>query len=316
MSQPNEAVVYCKGAKHLEDDLVHRILPVENGSFSCKETKVKIHGSSREKEIVVVQSFDLSPNDRLMELILTIDALNRSGAKPVSVILPLFPYARQERKDDSGTPISARVVCDMLKMVNIKRLISIDLHATAIQGFMDSSVVFDHVSSSSFMCYHLSSLLPDLSEWILCSPDGGGIKRVQKFASLMGIRDLCFMDKTRAVANKIDNMKLLVGNVKKRKVLILDDMVDTGNTLATNIEILYGNEAEEVVAGGTHGIFSGGAFEVLNGKRVITTNTTNWYDRPNKPDSFECLNIKPLVNEIIDRIFSGTSMASFFYKWK
>lgn len=311
----NEAVVYCSGAQHLKNDLTHRLLPVESSMFKNKETKVKIHGSSREKNVVVIQSFDDHTNDQIMELLLTIDALNRSGAKPVTVILPLFPYARQERKDDSGTPISARVICDLLKTVHIKRLITIDLHATAIQGFMDSSIVFDHISSSSFMCYNLNKMI-SAKDWSLCSPDSGGLKRVQKLASLMGIKEVCVMDKDRTKANEINDMKLIIGDAKDRKVLIFDDMIDTGGTLNSCFEQLYACGASEVMAAATHGIFSGAAFQTLKGKRCVTTNSTNWFDREDKPESFECFNLKPFIDEIIDRVFNGTSMASFFYKWK
>jgi len=314
ITRNNEAVIYCSGAEHLKSSSFYKLLPFESSVFKNGETRVKIIGSSREYDVVVIQSFDSKINDQIMELLLTIDALNRSGAKSVTVILPIFPYARQERKDDSGTPISARVVCDLLKTVHIKRLITIDLHAIAIQGFMDSSIVFDHIPSTTFINYHLSKRIKP-AEWCLCSPDSGGLKRVQKLASLMGIKEICVMDKERSRPNEVGSIKLIIGNVEGRKVLVFDDMIDTGGTLNNCIEHLYASGAIEVMSVATHGIFSGNAFETLRNKHCITTNSTNWNNRDDIPTEFECLDLRPFVDDIIYRVFNGISMGSFFTEW-
>lgn len=308
-------VIYCSGAKHLENDLSHKILAVENGKFGCGETRVQVHSSPREMEVTIVQAFDHRTNDQLMELVLTVDALKRAGAKKVNVILTIFPYARQERKDDSGTPISARVICDILKSVNINRLVAIDLHATAIQGFMDSSIVFDHISSCAFLAHHISQMIPDIEEWILCSPDGGGIKRTRKLASLLNVHDLCMLDKVRDQPGSVEETNVVIGNVRGRKVLLADDMVDSGGTLNSGIELLYEEGAVEVESVCTHGIFSGKAFENLKNRKVTATNSIDWCEREGIPADFKCLDIRPFIDDIIDRIQNGDSMGSFFHRW-
>lgn len=279
--------------------------------FKNGEIQIQLKESVRHSHVIIIQSFN-KPNKHLVELLLLIDAARRACAASITVIIPSFPYARQDRKSDAGTPISARVVCDMLKAVNVDRVLTLDLHATQIQGFMDSSIQFDHISSSAFLAYHLKKHIRLFNEYSVCSPDAGGVKRAKKLRDLLHIHNFCMIDKTREKPGEVNNMEV-IGDVLGKKVLIVDDMIDSAGTLAKAIDVLYYKGAVDVSAVATHGIFSTGAYERLESIPVYITNTLCINNAPSNIITFD---IKPLINYLINKIETGDTIGSLFYKWE
>jgi len=303
----NYVTIVGSGAKHLN---ITSDIDMILGSFNNKECQVQLLTSVRHKHVIIIQSFN-DTNDNLIELLILIDAVKRSMAASVTVIAPIFPYARQDRRSDSGTPISARVVCDLLNTTNIDRLITVDLHATQIQGFMDNSIGFDHISSSAFLAYHLRNKFRILTNTSICSPDAGGVKRAKKMQKLLGAPSFSLMTKTRVRAGEVESIEV-TGDVFGKEVIIVDDMIDTARTLAAGIEALYEAGAVGVSAVATHGLFSGPAFERLEGVDVYTTNTLRI---DNAPSNIHVFDITPLINRVIDKVCNGEHFSDLFHTW-
>lgn len=302
--------VVGSGAQHfgIESDV-----GVTLGKFKGGETQVQFHKSVRHNKLIILQSFANSPNDELMELLLLVDAARRAGAEDVNVVLPIFPYARQDRKADTGMPISARVVCDMLSCSNIKRLLTIDLHATQIQGFMSNKIVFDHIASTAFLAYHLKKEYATLNDLLICSPDAGGVKRAKDLGKLMGVDNFCMMHKVRSAASEIENMQL-IGDVYGKKVLIVDDMIDTAGTIDAAVNLLYAQGATDVRVVATHGVLSSPAFDRLQGVTTYVTDSTAISE--DRPDSIKVIKLKPLLTNIFRRMEQGSSIGELFTKWE
>jgi len=295
------------GARHLG---IVSDIPVNITKFNNGECQVHLLSSVRHMHVIIIQSFN-NPNDSLMELMFLLDAVKRAKAASVTVIAPIFPYARQDRMSDSGTPISARVVCDMLNSMHINRFLTIDLHATQIQGFMDNSVGFDHISSSAFLAYHLRDKLKRMTTVSICSPDAGGVKRAKKLQKLLGVSNFCLMTKNRIRAGEVESIEV-TGDVLGRDVIIVDDMIDTAGTLAAGIDALYKAGAVGVSAVATHGLFNGPAYERLEGVDVYVTNTLNIVDAP---ENIHVFDIKPLIETLVDRVQNGGHFSDLFQEW-
>lgn len=295
------------GAKHIGID---SDIDVTISKFNNKECQVQLLSSVRHKHVIIVQSF-VNTNDDFMELLLLIDAAKLSMAASVTVIAPIFPYARQDRKSDSGTPISARVICDVLEAMHINRFITIDLHATQIQGFLDNSIGFDHISSCAYIAHHLKQMVKNIPNTIMFSPDAGGVKRAKKMQKLMGVPYFGLMTKTRSKPGEVESIEI-VGDVLGREVIIVDDMIDTAGTLAAGIEELYQQGALSVSAVATHGFFTGPAFDRLEGTPVYVTDTLH-IDNP--PENIKVISIKPLVQSLIHRVQNGSHFSDLFYEW-
>lgn len=304
------AIIVCSGAEHFG---ITSEVSFKSTKFANKEYGVRIKDSVRNKDIIIIQSFD-EPNDHLMELMITIDAAKRAGAKSVTVLAPLFPYSRQDRRHDGGTPISARVVCDMLASANIDRLISIDLHSNQIQGFLASNIQFDHIAAAAFLAFHLNLNIKDLKGHVFCSPDSGSVKRTKRLAALCGVTDFCIIIKTRTKANKIDGIEI-IGDVKDRDVLVIDDMIDTAGTLEAAIDGLKGLGAKSVKAVATHGIFSRPAFTRLDGKEVYVTDSVMLPKTDRTPTSIKVLPMRNFIIDIIQRLRSKLPLGTLFDSW-
>jgi len=305
-----DALIICSGAEHFG---LFSDVSFKSSKFANKEYQIRIKDSIRNKNVIILQSFD-EPNDHLMELLITIDAAKRSGANTISVIAPLFPYSRQDRRHDGGTPISARVVCDLLASTNIDRLCSIDLHAHQIQGFLPSSIQFDHLSAGAFLAFHLNNHIKDLRDYVFCSPDAGSVKRTRKLASLCGIKDFCVIIKTRSKENEIDGIEI-IGGVKDRKVLIIDDMIDTAGTLQAAMNGLKERGATVVKAVATHGIFSRPAFTRLKGKDIFVTDTVALPQTDKTPETITVFPMRNFITEVIQRMKNGHALGILFDRW-
>lgn len=267
-------VLYGRGASHL-DPYIAGDAGVEVGCFANGEIRVQLGRSVRAQDVVYIQSFgrilrdsSISINDLLIETLLTCDAIHRAGAKSITVILPLMPYTRQDRKHRAGVPISARVVCDMLESTNINRLITFDLHADQIQGFL-SEAVFDHLSLLPYICHRamndLMTYTPDgnLNEHMcMCATDAGAVYRTRMTGELLSIFQLSIISKLRDKYNSVSEGQL-VGDVKDKMCILVDDMIDTGGSLAKASSLLMDNGAKGIIVLATHGILSNNALDKL-----------------------------------------------------
>ena len=310
----NECIV-CSGAKHYD---IMSSISIESKFFKCGEILVRLKDSVREKNVTIIQGFEL-PNTHFMELLLTIDACKRAGCNKVIVILPLLPYSRQDRRHISGVPISAKVVCDMLKASNINRLITFDLHANQIAGFLPNNIQFDHIQMSAFWSFHLNRLCGDMSDWCFCAPDTGATKRTNGLATMCGSHDVCFINKVRDSDGDIKHMDV-VGDVKDKYVILPDDMIDSGGTMVKAADLLKQNGAKDVKILATHGIFSSPAYQVLKDFEVLVTNTCNILDidayNTIKPHCITVIDIKNFLMEILHRIDNNMMMGPIISDWK
>ena len=267
-----------KIASHLDVPVCECLLE----KFSNTEIRVEIKDNIRNEDVFIIQTGGFndsySINDYIMECLIIIDACKRSMTKSITLICPCFPYARQDKKDESRAPISAKLLANLLEKSGINRLVVMDLHASQIQGFFDIPV--DNIYSFPIIdTYFKKTYFKDLSldeiqqKFVLVSPDAGAIKRTLKFAKLMKLKAI-FMHKERnyQVSNTIDNM-FIVGDPKDiegKTAIILDDMCDTGGTLVKCATLLKENGANKVICCVTHGILSGPAIQRLRESPMIT----------------------------------------------
>ena len=315
-------LIVCTGAEHigLLSTVKHNTTFFKNG-----EILVKINDTLRNKPVIILQSFGL-PNTHLMELLLTVDAVKRAGAKYITIIMPYFPYSRMDKKHDAGVPISAKVVCDMLAAVNVDRIITMDLHNDAIQGFLSNNVQFDHIYCRGFFTHHLRKIYGDLDNWVFCAPDAGSVKRVKKFAVINGAKEMCVLIKHRSKDSEVDSMQM-IGNVKDKKVIISDDMCDTGGTLAKAMDIIMEAGASQVVAATTHGVLSAPSYRVMKDKVLFITDSCKvdmiQYDNKwnksgakyKKPSTIKILPIKNFLLSVMSRVESNDKIGDLIDYW-
>jgi ribose-phosphate pyrophosphokinase len=292
------------------------ILDMELGSasvnkFSDKETRVQILKNVRKKDTFVIQSTCEPANDYYMELFIMLDALKRASANSITVVMPYFGYARQDRKADPRTPITAKLMADLLQVAGANRIITIDLHANQIQGFFNIPVdnVYARVAYLEFLKEKFSD---DLSKLIIVSPDAGGVPRARSYAEKLKI-NYAIIDKKRERANLSEVMHV-IGDVKGKIALIADDLIDTAGTVTKGAQALLNAGAEKVYVVTTHGVLSGPAIDRINKsviERVWIMDTI-----PLGPKAsckkIELLSIAPLLAEVIKRCHIGESIADVF----
>lgn len=278
-------------------------------SFSDGEIWVQVEENVRGSDVFVVQPTCTPVERNLMELVLLIDALKRASADRITAVLPYYGYARQDRKDKSRVPISAKVVASMLERVGANRILAVDLHAAQIQGFFDIPV--DHLFSAPVMIEHFKS--QDLSRTIVISPDAGGVERARAFAKRLDV-PLAIIDKRRDQPNESEVMNI-VGNIEGLDCLIIDDLIDTAGTLIKASEALLQNGARSVSACATHAVLSGPAVERISSSRlkeVVFADTI-----PLRPEACACgkirvLSVARLLARAIQSINQETSVSSLF----
>ncbi len=299
-------------AEKLEVPLAHVMVSTfANGEIYCR-----LGENVRGCDVFVFQSHCDPINDRIMEQLLLIDAAKRASAKRITAVCPYYGYSRQDRKAEGREPISARVVADMITAAGADRVVSVDLHTGQIQGFFDFPV--DHLTAVPVIADYLG---PELrGEVTVVSPDAGGGKLARRYATKLeevhGLDvDLAFIDKRRpkgthnvAVATEV------VGEVKGRTCVLVDDMIDTAGTVVSAAELLMARGAAEVIIAATHGLLSGPAVDRLkNGpiREVIVTNTVPLSD-DKQFDTLKVLSIAPLLGSAIDAVFSDQSVSGLF----
>ena len=309
-----------KIARHLNIPLCNCLLE----KFSNTELRVEIKENIRNEDIFIIQTGgyndSYSINDFIMECLIMIDACKRSMAKSITLIMPCFAYARQDKKDESRAPISAKLFANLLETAGINRLVVMDLHASQIQGFFDIPV--DNIYSFPIMNeYFKNNYFKGLTreeiqkQYVLVSPDAGAIKRTLKFAKLMKLNAV-FMHKERnyEVSNTVDNM-FIVGNpenIKNKTAIILDDMCDTGGTLVKCASLLKLNGASKVICCVTHGILSGPAMTRIKESPMIDTMIVTNSLEQSEFNKLEVIDISPLLFKVITCILSGGSISNLF----
>ena len=297
-------------ASEISKELKVEIIDVSVTRFSDQEVFVEINENIRGKNIFVIQSTSMPANDNVMELLITIDALKRASANTVTAVIPYFGYARQDRKVGPRTPISAKLIADILTTAGIDRLLTIDLHAGQIQGFFDIPV--DNLYAAPVITKDILENYKN-KDLVVISPDVGGVVRARGIAKRIN-GDLAIVDKRRDKANESEVMNI-IGNIKDRDCIIVDDIVDTAGTLCNAAEALIESGAKSVSAYITHGVLSGPAVERIKTSKlnelVITDSIA-----PTKlildASNIRILNLAPLIAEAIKRISSDSSVSSLF----
>jgi len=304
-------IVVLNGANHLN---IKSTCNFNSTKFKNGESNFRLLCSVRYKPVIIIQSFR-NTNDDIWELYLAIDAIKRAGALSVTALLPIFPYARQDRKHKSGVPISAKIFCDTLSSIGLDRLICYDLHSDQIQGMMNNNVIFDHIDLTSFMSYNIKNIINDIYKWTFVSPDAGAIKKTVKYANYCGAMDVVIMDKTRTQSNVVDSIRL-IGDVNNKNIAITDDMIDTGGTLSKATDELALKGCGDIWLICSHGIFSDPCTDNLSGMNIICTNTLNC-DKINSSqfNEFIVFDITPFIKETINKIDKGLPFGPLFNKW-
>jgi ribose-phosphate pyrophosphokinase len=278
-------------------------------NFSDGEVFTEIMENVRGVDVYVVQPTCAPVNDNLMEMLVTVDALKRASAGSITAVIPYYGYGRQDRKVAPRTPITAKLVADLLTTSGVSRVVSMDLHAGQIQGFFN--VPFDHLFS---MPVFLDYLRPRFGEGaVFVSPDAGGVERARAYAKRMK-GDLAIIDKRRARANHSEVMNI-IGEIEDRDCIIVDDMIDTAGTLTNAAAALKERGAKRVFAVATHPVLSGPAVERIHEsclEEVVVTDTIPLRDDAKASGKFAQLSVARLLGEAIKRIHNSDSVSSLF----
>ncbi|MDR1395267.1 MAG: ribose-phosphate pyrophosphokinase [Deltaproteobacteria bacterium] len=277
--------------------------------FSDGEILVEIGENVRGRDAFVIQSTCAPVNDNLMELLLIIDALKRASARRITAVIPYYGYARQDRKAAPRVPISAKLVADLLTAAGTTRVLAMDLHAGQIQGFFNIPV--DHLFSAPVVLSYLKEIGTD--NIVLVSPDAGGVERTRYLAKHLSA-PLAIVDKRREAPNVAKAMNI-IGDIKGKRALIIDDMIDTAGTLTQAAEVIMDLGAEEVMACATHPVFSGPAIERIKSsalKQVVVTNTIPLSPAGRAVPKIRVLSVAKLLGEAIRRIHHEDSISSLF----
>ena len=283
------------------------------GQFSDGELSIAFDENIRNENVFIIQSTN-PPAENILELMLILDAAKRASAKTVTIVMPYFGYGRQDRKDRPRVPISSRVILDMAVGLGVDRIVSMDLHSSQIQGFVN--VPFDHLYSRMALFNELKKMNLDEETGVVLAPDVGSAKMSQAYAKSLGI-SFALIDKRRPKANQAV-VANLVGDLKNKKVLIIDDMIDTAGTICNAADAAMDNGAISVTAIATHPVLSGPAVDrLMNSKidKVIVCDTIEITDDKifNK---LEVISVANVFGEAIKRIIDGTSLSSMFREAK
>ncbi len=306
-------LIACKSNEVLADE-ISKILKipltsVDDKYFADGEIYVRIKNQVRGNDVFIIQSLSAPANDRLMELLIMVDALRRASAGRINLICPYLCYSRQDRKAASREAITAKLVANLITKAGADRLLTVDLHAEQIQGFYDIPV--DHFLGYPLFAKYLkrNKLLKNA---VIVSPDIGGVKRANKLADLLGLK-LAIIDKIRKAHNESE-VTHVVGEVDGKRCIILDDMIDTGGSICAAAAALKENGASEVIVCATHGLLSGKAKEKFDSScvdKIILTNSVP-IDENKLPKNVVVLSLGPLMAKIIKRIHLDKSLGELF----
>lgn len=310
----NKLKVLSGNANRTLSEKICAYLDVEMGktkvsNFSDGEIQVEIDESVRGMDVFLIQPTCPPVNENLMELFVMLDALKRASAARVNVVMPYYGYGRQDRKVAPRAPISARLVADLITTAGASRVLAMDLHVGQIQGFFNIPV--DHLYAMPAQLKYFSHIDEQI---VVVSPDAGGVERARDFAKRCKNASIAIIDKRRERAN-VSKVMHIVGDVKGKVAILLDDMIDTGGTIVQAAEVLTQNGASRVYACCTHAILSGNAVERLNNSHIyklVVTNTIPLNSKEKELERVEVLDVSPILGEAIKRIHDEGSVSALF----
>lgn len=279
--------------------------------FNDSEIWVEVYENIRGEDMFIVQPTSNPANDNLMELLIITDALRRSSAKRITAVIPYFGYARQDRRTKARTPISAKLVANLITQAGVERILTLDLHATQIQGFFDIPV--DNLYAAPVFALDVKHNFKSLEDITVVSPDIGGVARARELAKRIGA-GLAIVDKRRGKPGEIEEMTV-IGDVKDRICIIVDDIVDTAGTLCKAADLLIDKGAKEVHAYITHGVLSGPAVErikVSSLKSLVITDSIEATTEVKSVDKIRFVPTAPIFAQAMLNIANGTSVSSLF----
>ena len=319
--------IHVSGAKHLvvasgrahpelaqavAKELGIELVPVTTYDFANSEIYVRFEESIRGSDVFIIQSITEPVNKWVMEALIMVDAAKRASAKRITAVLPTYPYARQDKKHKGREPISAKLMADLFYTAGADRIMSVDLHASQTQGFFNGPV--DHLWAMPTLVEYVRTQI-DPHQAVLVSPDAGRIKVAEQWAQRLGGIPLAFVHKTRditrpnsAVANRV------VGDVKGKNAVIVDDLIDTGGTIAGAVRVVLDAGAKDVIIAATHGVFSDPAARVLaeSGVREVVVTDTLPIAPAKRFPQLKVLSIAPVLAEAIEEVFNDGSVTSLF----
>lgn len=279
--------------------------------FSDGELYVQIEESVRGCDVFLIQPTCTPVNENVMELLIILDALKRASAEKVTVVIPYYGYARQDRKAAGREPITAKLIADLLCHSGATRILALDLHATQIMGFFD--VLVDHLFATSVLVNHIKSL--NLKDIVIVSPDVGGVTRARAFAKKLNDAPIAILDKRRPVDihNTVEVINI-IGEIKEKTCIMVDDMIDTAGTITQGAHLLAKEGAKEVLACSTHAVLSGPAKDRIDNSPLTTLIATNSILVPQerRPKKLKILSVAPLLAEAIKRIHLDDSVSEMF----
>ncbi|MDP4093799.1 MAG: ribose-phosphate diphosphokinase [Bacillota bacterium] len=298
----------------LADEIAEKIgLPVGVATvrkFSDGEAEINIGEVVRGSDVFIIQSTCPPVNDNLVELLIMIDALKRASAGRITAVMPYFGYARQDRKAKARDPISAKLVANLLTVAGADRILTMDLHAPQLQGFFDIPV--DHLVGMPILAEHFKEKFENLNDLVIVSPDVGSVTRARKIAERLEV-PIAIIDKRRPKANECEVMNI-IGDVKGKRVVIVDDLIDTGGTIVKAAEALSKMGATEVYACCTHAVLSGPAVDRLKNsciKELVMLNTIPLAEEKDA-EMFTKISVAPILAEAIERIYGDISISTLF----
>ena len=299
-------------AKHIADALKMPLGKVDVKTFSDGEISVSLNESVRGSDCFIVQSTCNPVNQNLMELLIMIDAMKRASAARITAVIPYFGYARQDRKAKARDPISAKLVADLITTAGADRVLTMDLHAPQIQGFFNIPV--DHLVGGRLLASFLKNKVKNYTdEYIVVSPDLGSVTRVRAFASKLSL-PIAIIDKRRQRANVSEVMNI-IGDVKNKNVILVDDMIDTAGTLCNSASaVIEKGGANEVLACATHAVLSGPAIERIKNSSIKELFLLDTIPIPKEKfiNKFNVLSVASLFAEAIERIYEDVPVSSMF----
>ncbi|GAB2904016.1 ribose-phosphate diphosphokinase [Neomicrococcus lactis] len=299
-------------AEEIAKELGTELLPMGAYDFANGEIYVRSGESVRGKDVFIIQSHPAPLNNWLMEQLIMVDSMKRASARRITVVSPFYPYARQDKKGRGREPISARLIADLYKTAGASRIMSVDLHTAQIQGFFDGPV--DHLFAIPLLADYIRGRVGD-SPITVVSPDTGRVRVAEQWADRLGGVPLAFVHKSRdlTVPNQAVS-KTVVGNIEGRTCVLIDDMIDTGGTIAGAVRVLKEAGAKDVIIAATHGVFSDPAAQRLSecgALEVVVTNTLPIPAAKRFPQ-LTVLSIAPLIARAIKEVFEDGSVTSLF----
>jgi ribose-phosphate pyrophosphokinase len=303
---------YPELADEVAAELGIPITPTSAYDFANGEIFVRFEESVRGSDAFVLQSHSAPVNKQIMEQLIMVDALKRASAKRITVVLPFYAYARQDKKHRGREPISARLMADLFKTAGADRLMCVDLHTSQIQGFFDGPV--DHLFALPLLTNYVGSKV-DRKNLVIVSPDSGRVRVAERWSEMLGGASIAFIHKTRdpRVPNESTSGKV-VGDVKGMTCVVIDDMIDTAGTITKAVDALIEAGAKDVIIAATHAVLSGPAVDRLKKSRVSEVVVTNTLpiSEESRFDNLTVLSIAPLLARAIKEVFEDGSVTSLF----